>query len=78
MQYHEREGENNVMFLESREEEVKRVKRESLAKGEAMAKEKDALGLLKEGLSADIIARALDLRISEVHSIAACNGITLA
>lgn len=66
------------MFLESREEEVKRVRRESLAKGEAMAKEKAALGLLNEGLSAEIIAEVLDLRISEVRSIAACNGITLA
>lgn len=94
MQYHEREGENNAMFLESREEEVRRVRRESLAKGqaiglakgeaigrakgEAMAKENAALGLLKEGLSAEIIAEVLDLRISEVHAIAACNGITLA
>ncbi|MBO5529317.1 MAG: hypothetical protein J6A47_08420 [Bacilli bacterium] len=66
------------MFLESREEEVRRVERESLAKGEAMAKERFALGLLKEGLPAEIIAEVLDLRISEVRSIAACNGITLA
>ena len=74
------------MFLESREEEVKRVRRESfaegqaigLAKGEAMAKERFALGLLKEGLSAEIIAEVLDLRISEVLAIAARHGITLA
>ena len=70
------------MFLESREEEVKRVRRESLtegqAKGEAMAKERVALGLLKEGRPAEIIAEVLDLRISEVRSIAACNDIALA
>ena len=89
------------MFLESREEEVKRVKRESLAEGQAKgeaiglakgeaigqakgeaigqakAKENAALGLLKEGLSAEIIARALDLHVSEVHAITARHGIAL-
>ena len=69
------------MWLETREEEMKRVREEGEAKGKAEGKaetkEEDILGMLEQGFPIEGIAKAAKTSIAEVEEIARRNSIPL-
>ena len=65
------------MWLETRDEEIKRNREEGRVQGKAERKAEDILGMLEQGFPLEGIAKAAKTSIAEVEEIARRNNVPL-